>query len=1433
MDNDIRKLIWDRAKKYYPVKASHGLNHIQDNLNMAKKMLDFAKEPLTDQIYAAIVFHDSGLEKYGREIHEVHSAEIAKRELKDLFNSKDLFLIAAAIREHRASFKGEFTSMLSDICSSADRNAPNFEASVARSFLYTSEHHPEFSFEEKCETVAMHLKKKYGSNGYARFPIYYSRYYGKDLTNYKRKMDGLNAAVVERIVGKDGKNASKIYDASMEGYYETATEISGDYNQWIGEYMYHGSSSKFTTLEPQIRNNRTTSTTKPKIFFTPFKGFAGFFCIDQNDELLSVFGSDYDKESIVVLPKEMPVKDKDGNYDLSQFQQVDTNIAYRHNVKEFKSKFTKRFVGYIHFVKTDKLISSGLQEHVFHGMPEYWYYKSVQVDKVERVEITATFEYDSQLSNKVGVAALEEMESIKKITFPPSEIDTIKKQDRIITTRVSTDYDKFHEGDLVETPWKAIYKVAKRLEITSIEKHPYYSELTKQQIAYLSKQDKIAVLTLEKQFDKLELEKVKNPSGDELSLILEGINLAADASNDPKWTMQDLRKYLEVKPNIFFIKKEEEKIGIVFLGIDGGHNEIGNFAIFKKYQGKGYGLQALKVIIDYLRKLHPGKDIEIGVAEKNTKAVNLYKKVGFKITKTGEEKSGRFYRMTLDAKTSVSMEALSDKVASNIVNDKVYHASPKKFDVISGKKSNTPNAKSSVFVSPFKHFASMFILDFQGIVDQIEEQIGKKHIKIDNFGFMEWNETPRSTTSIPSKVHVLVRTPENFKPFKGKATGYMYTIDFSKYKDQANMWSKAKDSDVEFTIHGDVKPEKCEQISYEYEVLKDTKQYNHAEESMSNTAQENFGVKDDTFVRDVILPAIKDDTLYHGSSQKLSIIKPFQLKELRDKNVKTISLTPYARLASLFCVPFRSIRENDKGQVIFHHCRMKLDEWFEYMPEDEMYKSVQTVHVSHNIKQLEPIDKTYTGYLHYVHAEDALVDAGANPINGKGPYEVVSYVKELKPYKVETIKIRMIAKYSPSFAKECGLDAEPCEPEDVATESLTIEPDINPKVRVGLENFWDESKPIEYRGRMDVNGVEHLHFVHGDETNQALSVMVVHSRERKDNCGPVRVVYEFDKSLVGSTVEQTDLDVAAELLQEFNAGIEEFNTYVRNLELQYLKNELNDEQVAMAFEHIAMENVIADTVKGIFKKIGEFISWFLRKLKDLWNYFFGKTQRATRALKAANDKITRHKNSNGFFNDAAFESAQAPQNLVNAVGLDSFVNMGFVPDAFNAIFNEMLNMWANEPQDLYEEVFVKYNQAPTTHRWHPIVAFMPTGGPNSTDAIAYTKNRYKSVGSMRDSAYDRDSVLILLEEVMKVIEAYEKNSKLIATKGNIASEAAKRTMEYQDRTDVTEHEAIQMAKDIQELGNYLQVVFKCYQKAFEFILEQTGIVTGIYMKYMK
>ena len=87
---------------------------------------------------------------------------------------------------------------------------------------------------------------------------------------------------------------------------------------------------------------------------------------------------------------------------------------------------------------------------------------------------------------------------IKEITFPSEEIDTLKKQNRIVTTRVSADYNKFFVDDLVRTPWGDIFKVTKREEISDVKDHPYFNELTEGQKKFLSKYDKIAVLTLMK-----------------------------------------------------------------------------------------------------------------------------------------------------------------------------------------------------------------------------------------------------------------------------------------------------------------------------------------------------------------------------------------------------------------------------------------------------------------------------------------------------------------------------------------------------------------------------------------------------------------------------------------------------------------------------------------------------------------------------------------------------------------------------------------------------------------------------------------------------------------------------------------------------------------------------------------------------------------------
>lgn len=81
-----------------------------------------------------------------------------------------------------------------------------------------------------------------------------------------------------------------------------------------------------------------------------------------------------------------------------------------------------------------------------------------------------------------------------EIDFPKEEIPVLSKQKKFVTTRVSDDYNKYWYGDIVMTPWGKRYKIVKRLNITDIKDHPYYKELTKDQIKFLSKFNEICVL---------------------------------------------------------------------------------------------------------------------------------------------------------------------------------------------------------------------------------------------------------------------------------------------------------------------------------------------------------------------------------------------------------------------------------------------------------------------------------------------------------------------------------------------------------------------------------------------------------------------------------------------------------------------------------------------------------------------------------------------------------------------------------------------------------------------------------------------------------------------------------------------------------------------------------------------------------------------------
>ena len=163
---------------------------------------------------------------------------------------------------------------------------------------------------------------------------------------------------------------------------------------------------------------------------------------------------------------------------------------------------------------------------------------------------------------------------------------------------------------------------------------------------------------------------------------------------------------------------------------------------------------------------------------------------------------------------------ITQKIKNNIVDNKVYHGSPLKVDKLLGSKTGSwSGEQGSVFVSPCKGIVACFIIDKRDILDKAEEQLGGRLVGI-KFGFDVRNLDIDELRTIPSNIgiHLNVR---GLKPFSGESTGYIYTIDYDKYKNKTHMFNKSTDSDVEFLIEGDVDYIKCEEVTVKWNCVSD------------------------------------------------------------------------------------------------------------------------------------------------------------------------------------------------------------------------------------------------------------------------------------------------------------------------------------------------------------------------------------------------------------------------------------------------------------------------------------------------------------------------------------------------------------------------------------------------------------------------------------
>jgi ribosomal protein S18 acetylase RimI-like enzyme len=106
----------------------------------------------------------------------------------------------------------------------------------------------------------------------------------------------------------------------------------------------------------------------------------------------------------------------------------------------------------------------------------------------------------------------------------------------------------------------------------------------------------------------------------------------------------------------FFVAKDGDRIGGFIVCDNDWHSRyedrvvgaIHEFVIDKGYQGKSVGKKLMEKCLEYLSKYNDR--IELWVGEKNTKAIEFYKKLGFKIA----GKSGIWIRMVKDLKEEKS-----------------------------------------------------------------------------------------------------------------------------------------------------------------------------------------------------------------------------------------------------------------------------------------------------------------------------------------------------------------------------------------------------------------------------------------------------------------------------------------------------------------------------------------------------------------------------------------------------------------------------------------------------------------------------------------------------------------------------------------------------------------------------------------------------------
>lgn len=116
------------------------------------------------------------------------------------FSAAEREIMGAAAAEHRASYKGEYFSIYSELVAAADRGPPDPKPMLIRCAVFGV---------DKCgylgdrlyQHVIEHMQDKFGTNGYSRYPVIYTLFYEEQLSGFHKTIDSLTKESIDEITG--------------------------------------------------------------------------------------------------------------------------------------------------------------------------------------------------------------------------------------------------------------------------------------------------------------------------------------------------------------------------------------------------------------------------------------------------------------------------------------------------------------------------------------------------------------------------------------------------------------------------------------------------------------------------------------------------------------------------------------------------------------------------------------------------------------------------------------------------------------------------------------------------------------------------------------------------------------------------------------------------------------------------------------------------------------------------------------------------------------------------------------------------------------------------------------------------------------------------------------------------------------------------------